>query len=408
MQPDRPTQPPFAGAERFFTIGTTGTNGKTSTTWMHAAILRAAGHRVLVINTLGYYLDTEPITDLPRTLAGYYDAFRRAGALGIRHAAVEVTSKALAEGYAKRWRFDLGVFTNLSPDHFSTHGSWEHYLASKAQLLIHLGPGSTGVLNAADEHAVLVGQAMPADLHRRWFHAPSRGPALVPADLAAASIEVSAVGTEITLAPSEFAERLGPTLRVRMVGEVFAENALAAALACDAAGVPADAIVRGLAECTAVPGRFEVLHADPVVAVDYAHSPDALVRTCESARRLASGRVIVVFGAGGSSTPGKREPMGEAVGARADLAIVTNDNPRDEPPQQIADALVRGAERAGRAQVRVELDRARAIELAITSARSGDVVVIAGKGHEQGQIIGGVDLPFCDADEVRRVLGREP
>ncbi len=406
MQPDRPTTPPFSGAERFFTIGTTGTNGKTSTTWMHAAILRAWGKPTLVISTLGYAIDETPITDLPRSLSGFYEAFRRALALGIEHAAVEVTSKALAEGYAKRWRFDLGVFTNLSPDHFTTHGSWEHYLASKAQLLVHLGPGRTGVLNAGDEHALLVHQAMPPDVRRRWFHAPTRGEARIAPDLAAASIDVDAHGTRVVLAPSALAERLGPTLQLRMVGDVFAENALAAALAADAAGVPADAIVQGLARCRPVPGRFEVLGTDPIVAVDYAHSADALARTCDVAARLATGRVIVVFGAGGDSTPGKREPMGEAVGARADLVFITNDNPRREEPSAIAEALRRGVERGGRAVAHVELDRARAIDAAIDAARPGDVVVVAGKGHETGQVVGDVELPFCDADEVLRSLGR--
>jgi UDP-N-acetylmuramoyl-L-alanyl-D-glutamate--2,6-diaminopimelate ligase len=408
MQPDRPTQPPFAWANDFFTIGTTGTNGKTSTTWMHGAILRAWGEHVLTVNTLGYFFDEQPIADLPRSLSGYHEAFRRAHAAGVHYAAVEVTSKALAEGYAKRWRFDLAVFTNLSPDHLQTHGSWEHYLASKAQLFVHLGPGCTAVLNAADEHAVLIDHAMPPDVLRRWFRAPARGPALVPADLEARAVEVSATGTRIELEPSPLADQLGGALEVGMVGEVFAENALAAAVAADTIGVPADAIARGLAACTAVPGRFEVLHRDPLVAVDYAHSADALARTCDGARQLARGRVIVVFGAGGSSTPSKREPMGEAVGARADLAIVTNDNPRQEDPQTIADAVARGVERGGRAQVRIVLDRAVAIEQAIGEARSGDVVVIAGKGHETGQLVGDVLLPFCDADEVRRVLGRSP
>jgi len=405
MQPDRPTQPPFGWADRFFTIGTTGTNGKTSTTWMHAAILRAWGERVLVINTLGYFFDETPITDLPRSLSGYHDAFRRAEAAGMRFAAIELTSKALSEGYAKRWRFDLGVFTNLSPDHLQTHGTWEHYLASKAQLFVHLGPGRTAVLNAADQHAVLIDRALPPDVLRRWFRAPARGAALVPADLEARTVEVSAAGTRIELERSLLAEKLGRVLTLGMVGDVFAENALAAALAADAIGVTPDAIVRGLAACTAVPGRFEVLHADPIVAVDYAHSPDALERTCDAARKLARGRVIVVFGAGGGSTPEKREPMGEAVGARADVAIVTNDNPRREDPQGIADAVVRGVTRGGRAQVRVELDRAVAIEQAINDARPGDVVVIAGKGHEEGQLVGDVTLPFSDAAEVRRVLG---
>jgi UDP-N-acetylmuramoyl-L-alanyl-D-glutamate--2,6-diaminopimelate ligase len=398
MQPDRPTQPPFGWAEPFFTIGTTGTNGKTSTTWMHAAILRAWGERVLCINTLGYFFDGEHLADLPRSLAGYHEAFRRAAAAGVRYAAVELTSKALGEGYAKRWRFDLGVFTNLSPDHLKTHGTWEHYLASKAQLFVHLGPGRTAVLNAADEHAVLIDRALPPDILRRWFRAPNRGAALVPADLEAKSIEVSAAGTRIELEPSTLAEKLGSVLTLRMVGDVFAENALAAALAADTIGVAPDAIVRGLAACTAVPGRFEVMHADPIVAVDYAHSPDALERTCDAARKLARGRVIVVFGAGGESTPEKREPMGEAVGARADVAIVTNDNPRGEDPQRIADAVAAGVTRGGKAIVRVVLDRAVAIEQAIGDAKPGDVVVIAGKGHETGQLVGGVLLPFSDAD----------
>ena len=406
MQPDRPTQPPFAWATEFFTIGITGTNGKTSTTAMQAAIVRAWGQRVLGITTLGYFFDGEPVLDLPRTLLGFQEAFHRAHEQGIRFAAVEVTSKALADGYAKRWRFDLGVFTNLSPDHLQTHGTWEHYLAAKAQLFVHLGPGRTAVLNAADEHAMLIDRVLPGDVLRRWFHSPTRGPALVVADLAAASVDVSAHGTAIVLAPSALAERLGSSLELRMVGEVFAENALAAALAADAIGVPPEAIVAGLAQCAAVPGRFEVLHFDPIVAVDYAHSPDALARTCDSARRLASGRVIVVFGAGGNSTPEKREPMGEAVGARADLVFVTNDNPRREDPQAIAAMVMRGVERAGRARAFVELDRASAIAQAIAEARSGDVVVIAGKGHEGGQTIGDVELPFSDARVVRGVLGK--
>lgn len=405
---DRPTMPPFGWAGDFFTVGTTGTNGKTSTTCMHAAIVAAAGRGVLMINTLGYHLDGVELTDVPKSLAGVHEAFRRAHAAGVRDAAVEVTSKALAEGYAKRWRFDLAVFTNLSPDHLKTHGTWEHYLASKAQLFVHLGPGRTAVLNAGDQHALLIDRAMPPDLLRRWFHAPTRGPVLCEPDLAAASIDVSASGTVVTLAPSALAERLGGELRLRMVGDVFAENAMAAALAADARGIDPTAIVAGLAACPSVAGRFEVMHLEPVIAVDYAHSPDALERTCDAARKLGSGRVIVVFGAGGSSTPQKREPMGIAVGERADVAIITNDNPRREDPQAIANALAAGVRRGGRAVIHVELDRAKAIEHAIAMARPGDVVVIAGKGHERGQIVGDVVHPFSDADEVRRVLGGSP
>jgi UDP-N-acetylmuramoyl-L-alanyl-D-glutamate--2,6-diaminopimelate ligase len=155
-----------------------------------------------------------------------------------------------------------------------------------------------------------------------------------------------------------------------------------------------------------VPGRFEIVNRDPIVAIDYAHTPDALARTASAARSLAgAGRVIVVFGAGGQRDRDKREPMGRAVGQRADIAIVTNDNPRTEDPQAIAKTLASGCRRGGRAYVAVELDRRRAIDRALSEARGGDVVVIAGKGHESGQQIGAETIPFSDAEEVRHLLG---
>jgi UDP-N-acetylmuramoyl-L-alanyl-D-glutamate--2,6-diaminopimelate ligase len=264
------------------------------------------------------------------------------------------------------------------------------------------------VFNAADRHALLVDQVTPADVQRRYFAAPTRGPKLREADLEAARIEVTATGTRVELCASPLAEQLGGVLHTRMVGEVFGENAMAAALAAMATGVPADAIVRGIADCPIVPGRFEVVvHGDdrPTIVVDYAHTPDALARTCASASTLAGahGRVLVVFGAGGGASADKREPMGEAVGRGAALAIVTNDNPRDEDPDAIAAMLVAGLERVG-GNHEVELDRARAIARAVSLARPGDVVVIAGKGHESGQRLRGHTLPFSDADVARSLF----
>jgi UDP-N-acetylmuramoyl-L-alanyl-D-glutamate--2,6-diaminopimelate ligase len=210
-------------------------------------------------------------------------------------------------------------------------------------------------------------------------------------------------GTRVRLRPSPWAEALGGELTVRMVGEVFAENALAAATAGLAAGLRPEHVVDGLARCPPVAGRFEVVARAPCVVVDYAHGPDALARTCDTARALATGRLLVVFGAGGESTPSKRGPMGEAVGARADVAIVTSDNPRREDPQAIADMLVEGLRSGGRAQVEVVLDRRQAIARALELATPRDVVVVAGKGHETGQEVGGEVLPFSDHDEVRRL-----
>jgi UDP-N-acetylmuramoyl-L-alanyl-D-glutamate--2,6-diaminopimelate ligase len=192
-----------------------------------------------------------------------------------------------------------------------------------------------------------------------------------------------------------------------MVGDVFAENALAAAAAALAAGIAGTHVAAGIARCPVVPGRFEILHRSPIVVVDFAHTPDALARTCLTARRLTSGagRVIVVFGAGGGYDPGKREPMGRAVGERADFAIITTDNPRNEDPERIAQALAAGCRRGGRAYVETVPDRRRALEHALERGiRPGDVIVVAGKGHERGQIIGDETLPFSDADVIRELI----
>jgi len=396
----RPTPPAFPWADPFFSFGVTGTNGKTSTVHLIGAALAAAGHLALQISTVEYLLGGEDL-GLPHTRNGFFDAFTAANEAGAQWASVEVTSHALADSYAKRWRFDLGVFTNLSPDHLSTHGSYEAYLAAKAQLFIHLGPGRTAVLNAADEHAMFIDQAIPPDVNRCWFASPTRGPLLREADLEVERIDVDAHGTRVTLKPSALADALGGALQTRMVGAVFAENALAAAAAGVRAGLDPDAVARGIASCPPVAGRFEVLGSDPVVVVDYAHTPDALERTCAQARALARGRLLVVFGAGGGASPDKRNAMGAAVGAHADQVWVTNDNPRDEDPQQIADALVAGLDGTA-ASVAVVLDRAAAIEAAMDEAGPGDVVVVAGKGHEQGQTAQGQTVPFCDRDEILR------
>ncbi len=400
MELVRPTPAPFPWADPFFTFGVTGTNGKTSTVHLIARAIREAGHSTLLLGTVGYYLDDHDL-QASHTRQGFFDAFGKAHRAGARWASVEVTSQALADQYAKRWRFDLGVFTNLSPDHLSTHGTYEHYLASKAQLFLHLGPGRTAVLNAADEHAMFLDQAIAPDVVRCWYGSPTRGPLLREAQLVAAAVDVNAQGTTVTLQPSPLADALGGSLHVRMVGAVFAENALAAAAAGLGAGLDPEAVRRGLAGCPPVPGRFEVLGHDPVAVVDYAHTPDALARTCDQARELARGRLIVVFGAGGGATPQKRAPMGEAVGRQADIVFVTDDNPRDEPSQSIADQLVAGLDGTS-ATVHVELDRAVAIERAMATASAGDVVVVAGKGHERGQTVAGQTLPFSDRDQVER------
>jgi UDP-N-acetylmuramoyl-L-alanyl-D-glutamate--2,6-diaminopimelate ligase len=260
-------------------------------------------------------------------------------------------------------------------------------------------------MNACDEPALMIDRVTPSDVKRVFYAAPSRGPALHRADLAARTVEISASGTRIELEPSPLAEQLGGVLETALVGDVFAENALAAAAAALAAGIEGSAVARGIAACPAVPGRFQIISRSPIVAIDYAHTPDALARICDGARRLAGkARVIVVFGAGGGFDPGKREPMGRAVGERADLAIITTDNPRHEDPRKIARSVAMGCRRGGRAYVQLEPDRKLAIERAIAQAKPADVVIVAGKGHEREQIIGSDVQPFSDQDVVQGFL----
>ncbi|MCA9694364.1 MAG: hypothetical protein KC636_32560, partial [Myxococcales bacterium] len=217
-------------AEEWMSIGVTGTNGKTSTVKLIGATLRAAQRPAFTVDTLEYRIDDEVIP-VQRTWKGFIGAGREAARRGCRHAVIEVTSHALARGYARRWRYDLGVFTNLAHDHIAAHGSVEHYLAAKAQLFVNLAPGGTAILNAADKAAVMISRVMPADVSRLWYAAAHRGPRLCKADLEAMSIETCLDGTRVTLAPSPAAEAVGGALELQLVGDVFGENALAAALA---------------------------------------------------------------------------------------------------------------------------------------------------------------------------------
>lgn len=402
----RPTPAPFPWAERFTTVGVTGTNGKTSTTRLVAAAMETEARPVMSETTIGYEFRGQPVK-VARTLHGYLGALARAARLGSRHAAIEVTSQALMRGYAKMWRFDVGVFTNLSHDHLNQHGSWEHYLASKAQLFVHLGPGQTAVLNAADPCSQLLDQVTPADVKRLWYGVSSRGELLCPAELEAERVELTLAGTKVHLKDTPFAAQFGGVLQTQLLGDVFAENLLAAACAAVAAGIDPIEAARGLAGCPRPAGRFEVVAESPIVAVDYAHTPDALERTCASARRLAGeNRLIVVFGAGGMRDQDKRGPMGRAVGEAADHAFITNDNPRNETPAAIAHALSEGCRAGKRAVVHVLLDRKEAIEAAIRLANPGDCVLIAGKGHERTQTIGKQELPFSDVDVAREAVQR--
>jgi UDP-N-acetylmuramoyl-L-alanyl-D-glutamate--2,6-diaminopimelate ligase len=360
--------------------------------------------------TVGYFLDDEERT-LEKTYAGFVDAMKECLDRGGRYAAIELTSEALANGFAHAWPCEVGVFTNLTHDHLDAHGSAEHYLASKAQLFVALPAGGTAVLNAGDPVFELLSEVMPAGVKVLSYAVPSRGAVQGEPDLVATAVDVSWSGTRVTCQVRDAASGLPSEVRVRAIGDVYAENALAALLGAVAAGVsPSDACA-ALAEAPAPPGRFEVVHERPYVVIDYAHSPDALARTVQNARKLvdgprgaggaARGKLFVVFGAGGNRDEAKRGPMGEAA-RPADHVILTTDNPRDEDPAVIASAIAAGLR--GHGSVRTELDRRKAIATAIAEAGSGDVVLIAGKGHETEQIVGTTTTRFSDVDVAKEAL----
>ena len=379
-------------------VGVTGTNGKTTTTTWIARALRALGAPVLRVTTLGAFLDDATL-DVPPTWAGLIEAASRARARGGRHVALEITSEALGAGFAQAWPCDVAVFTNLTHDHLDAHGTPEHYLASKAQLFAHLRPGGAAVLNACDPASELLAEVIAPGARVRSYAVDARGASRGAPDVVATSVAVGWDGTRVACA---WRDGAGPSaLSVRAIGDVYAENALAAMLGAVGAGVRAEDAAASLASAPAPPGRFEVLSERPWVVVDYAHAPDALARAVRTARALARRRLALVFGAGGDRDRTKRAPMGEAA-RPADVVWLTSDNPRGEDPRAIADAIAAGL--AGHRDVRVELDRGAAIARAVTDAGDEDVVLVAGKGHEIGQEVRGVVRPFSDVDVARAAL----
>ena len=387
---------------RLTTVGVTGTNGKTSTTRWTAACLGQLSRPVAQVTTLGSFLDDEPVHAAP-DLNGFLSTMRAGLDRGGRFAAIELTSEALARGFSRTWPCTIGVFTNLTHDHLDAHGTPEHYLASKAQLFVNLPGGGTAVLNAADPASELIAEVVPRGVRTVWYAVPSRGHTRRTVDVFASSVRPTWEGTHIIIEARGDLRDAPNELLIPAIGEVFAENALAALAAAMVAGVSAVDAARALTHAVPPTGRFQVLRHDrgPRVVIDYAHTPDALARTVATARSLCDGALWVVFGAGGDRDRRKRGPMGAAA-SKANHVVLTSDNPRSEAPEQIAAQIRVGL--GSHEDVRVILDRRAAIRCAILDAAVRDVVLIAGKGHETGQTIGMSVLPFDDAEEARAAL----
>ncbi|MDP9020547.1 MAG: UDP-N-acetylmuramoyl-L-alanyl-D-glutamate--2,6-diaminopimelate ligase [Actinomycetota bacterium] len=362
-------------SRRLRVVGVTGTNGKTTTTWLLRAVLEAARLPTGVIGTLGGARTTPEATDLQAELSRMVDD--GAGAV-----AMEVSSHALALSRVEGTRFEVAVFTNLGHDHLDFHHSMEEYFAVKARLF-EPELTSAAVVNLDDPHGRLLLEAC---------RVPTRGYSL--SDVR--DVEVGLVASACTWR--------GRRMRVPFGGAANLSNALAAAAAALELGVGEDAVIEGLATAPPVPGRYEAVDAGQpfTVVVDYAHTPDALRELLTAARAGTDRRLAVVFGCGGDRDVEKRPLMGRVAATLADAVVVTSDNPRHEDPSAIAAQVVAGA--AGPATVEVELDRRAAIRCALASARPGDAVLVAGKGHETTQTFDGRTYPFDDRDVVRDEL----
>jgi UDP-N-acetylmuramoyl-L-alanyl-D-glutamate--2,6-diaminopimelate ligase len=381
-------------AERMTMVGVTGTNGKTTTTFLLESIFRAAGLTPGVIGTTGVRIDgrrapfprtTPEAPDLQRLLAEMADA-------GVTATAMEVSSHGLHQHRVDGIRYRVAVFTNLSQDHLDYHESMEEYFEAKARLFTP----------EMAELAVVNGDATEG----RRLQRPD-----LPTFTFGIDEGVDLRATDVRTTRKGIAFRVGELeVRSALHGLFNVENCLAALAVARALGISDDAAARGIAEVRGVPGRVEAVEAGQafLVMVDYAHTPDGVENMLRTARPLAAERLIVVLGCGGDRDRAKRPLMGRAATSLADLTVITSDNPRGEDPLAIIAEIEPGAKQGGGAYA-VEPDRRAAIRLAISQAGAGDVVVIAGKGHETSQELADRTIDFDDrvvaAEEIRASLG---
>jgi UDP-N-acetylmuramoyl-L-alanyl-D-glutamate--2,6-diaminopimelate ligase len=391
-------------AERLAVTGITGTNGKSTTSFLLEAILSAAKRKIALIGTIEYHVAGK-ILPAPHTTPEALDLNRllaEAIGNGATETVMEVSSHALAQQRVYGIPFDVAVFTNLTRDHLDYHHTMEEYFAAKQILFEGCGtdPPRVAVLNAEDEY----GQKLAKVSKKRGSEVLTYG--LTSGDLRADKVDITPRGTRFDLVtPEEVVPVFSP-----LIGKVNVYNILAAASAAYARACKPDEIARGIAALARVPGRFERVDCKQpfTVIVDYAHTDDALRNLTLLTREFVQqakqkGRVITVFGCGGDRDRAKRPLMGEAAGRGSDFVVLTSDNPRSEDPLAIINDAMVGLQRSG-TKYKVEPNRRTAITLAIHEAGPGDMVLIAGKGHEKVQVTREGSLPFDDVAVAREIL----
>lgn len=393
-------------AQRFYgdptrdllTAGVTGTNGKSTTTYLLQAVLNSAGYPTALLGTLGYHFGSQH-RELNFTTPEIYELqalLAEAKKSGAKAAVMEVSSHALAQKRVDGIRFDAGVFTNLTQEHLDFHDTMEAYAEAKLRFFIEVAEQSgkefRAVINLDTEWGA-------------WFAERAGGQVVTygtsdKADIRASQLEISLSGIRFMV----LARARAPfPVSMQLSAPFNLANGLAAAAAGVSLNLPVEAIQAGLASVANVPGRFErvPLGREFEVIVDYAHTPDALQNLLSAARELKPARLVILFGCGGDRDPTKRPVMGRIAVELADRVILTSDNPRTEDPQKILEQILAGIPRALRSKVEVEANRETAIRLAIQTAQAGDLILLAGKGHETYQIIGDERFPFDDREIAR-------
>jgi UDP-N-acetylmuramoyl-L-alanyl-D-glutamate--2,6-diaminopimelate ligase len=381
--------------------GVTGTNGKTTTAFLLDAMLNTAGRRTVLVGTIENHL-AGAARPAPHTTPESRDLlalFREGADAGATEAVMEVSSHALDQGRVYSLPYDVGIFTNLTQDHLDYHGSMENYFAAKRTLFDGgLGaPPRVAVINIDDSWGPTMADAARASGAQIFSYG------LAGADFRAEDAQMAASGMSFRLVTPQG----GAEMRTRLTGRVNLYNLMAASAAALARGLTLGQIAEGAASLTCVPGRFQTVDAGQpfTVVVDYAHTDDALRNLTTLAREFVgrSHRVITLFGCGGDRDRAKRPKMGRAAGEGSDFVVLTSDNPRSEAPEEImADALP-GLLATGTAFI-AEPDRARAIRLAVEAAQAGDIVLLAGKGHEKEQVLRDRIVPFDDAAVAAEAL----
>ena len=386
-------------------IGVTGTNGKTTVTHLLKQLLAQRGECVGLIGTIGIWMGDETIeathtTPESRDLSAYFRAMVDAG---VTTCVMEVSSHALALGRVAALDYDIAVFTNLTQDHLDFHKTMEAYFVAKQLLFSNLKDTAVAITNIDSPYGLAIAEDSVSNVHSYGVRGSDQAP---HADIVAEQITYSTEGTQFALVKRYSDE--SAQVDTRLIGSFNVENILAAASALyfGVEGCSLAWLATALKTVQPVPGRLQsiLLPTGVTAVVDYAHTPDALEHVLETLGKLRApqSKLIVVFGCGGNRDAGKRPMMGEIAARLADRVVVTNDNPRNEVPQTIAEQILAGISENDRQKYSVELDRTRAIESALTMANAGDTVLIAGKGHENYQIIGEERLHFDDAEVVHR------